>query len=260
MFPSPFQARVLEAYPLPRTFSVISWGCAGTSWLAVALNSHLDIYCVHAMNYFWRHFGGAPNTDGLDYIRIVGLQGHAHKLAGEVHGLSRHHIPEVQQALGDQFRAAVVVREPLPRLRSQLALMEYFADLPGAWDVDQLNGLSAVLGYDVAKLPYQTKLRIHAANMLNAIVEEVNVGPVFRIEDVGSNAQSLAHLVDFISGGEIIATSGWLDLALRLPRVNSHAARLTSQITEQDLDFVRKIVRPEAWALYRDLGYPMPRL
>ena len=195
------------------------------------------------MNYFWRHFGGAPDTDGLEYMRLVGLQGHAHKLAGEVHGLSRDQVPAVREALGDRFRAAVVMREPLSRLRSQLAPMEYFADLPRVWDVDHLGGLSGVLGYEVAKLPYRTRLRIHAVNMLNAIVEEVNVGPVFRIEDVGSSTKGLARLVDFVSGGEVAATPAWLDLALGLPRVNSRAARLRSQITERDMDFVRKIVR-----------------
>ena len=257
---SPFQQRVLETYPPPRLFALVSWGCAGTSWLAYALNSHPDIYCVHNANYFWKTFGGAPALGGADYLRVIGAQGHAHTLAGDVHGVSQSDVPDIVRVFGEKFRAGVVIREPLSRLRSQLALMRFFEAHPAAWNVEHVQNFSSALGYDASKLSIAQKRRLHAVNMLNAIIDEVRVGPVFKIEEIGSSPEAFARMLEWISGGTVVASASWLNQVIRLRRVNSHSSRSNETITAEDLHLLKALVKPEAWRLYESLGYEAPAL
>jgi hypothetical protein len=251
------QKRLLEMYPPPRLFAVISWGCAGTSWLTHALNSHRDIYCVHADNVLWKALGGAPYVDGVDYLRIIGAQGYSHALAGEIHGTGRDKIPELVATFGDRFRAAVVIREPVPRLMSQLALMNFYRDYQKL-DIDYVAAYSDLLGADVAAFSYDRKLRLHAINMLNAVVDEVKVGPVFRIEDLGRSAAIFTEFLAGVSAGTVLPYPGWLDGVFALPRSNSHVRRQPITLTDDDRHALRRLVREESWALYEKFGYTRP--
>ena len=125
-----YQQAFLRKYPSPQLFSVISWGCAATAWLAAVLNRHPDIYCVHDANHSWHVLGNIEKLDGVPYLRIIGKQGHAHAAAGEVHGVSRHLVSECRRTFGDKFNAAVVVREPISRIYSQLALHHPYQSPP----------------------------------------------------------------------------------------------------------------------------------
>ena len=116
-----YQQAFLKKYPYPQLFAVISWGCAATAWIAAVPNRHPDIYCVHAANSFWHVLGNCEKSDGAPYLRLIGSQGHAYTAAGGVHRVSRHLVPECRRSFGETFNAAVVVREPISRLHSQLA-------------------------------------------------------------------------------------------------------------------------------------------
>jgi len=181
-----YQKLFLRKNPIPQLFCVVSWGCAATAWLATVLNRHPDIYCVHAANVGWHALGDCEMLDGARYLRIVGSQGHAHIAAGDVHGVSRSRVAECRHLFGDKFNTAVVIREPISRLHSQLALYQDFEGLR-VWDVDYLDAVLTRTGIVLAPGDYESRLFVHAANMLNAILEEHEVGRVYRCEDLTSD-------------------------------------------------------------------------
>ena len=99
---------------MARLFSVISWGCAATHWLARALNSHSEIFCVHAGNFSLHQYGRAPYLDGPEYLRVIGELGTSYAAAGDVHGVDiRSNTGLCVTPFGDRFGCAVVVREPI---------------------------------------------------------------------------------------------------------------------------------------------------
>ena len=253
-----YQQAFLRKYPYPQLFAVISWGCAATSWVATVLNRHPDIYCVHAANLSWHVLGNSEKLDGVPYLRIIGSQGHAHRAAGSVHGLSRLLVPECRRSFGEAFNAAVVVREPVARMHSQLALHQDFEDLE-AWNVDYVEGILSRTGIRLAPEDYQSRLFVHAANMLNAIVEEREVGKIYRCEDLTSDSEVLGGFIEEITRGKVSPDSAWLRSAIETRNVNVHASRHPQRnLDDWQMDVIRRVVNPGAWEIYESLGYARP--
>jgi hypothetical protein len=253
---SDHQRWLLRCYPLPQIFAVVSWGCAATSWLATILNRHPNIYCVHAANHFWHVLGGCERLDGVRYLRILGSQGHAHMAAGCVHGVSRHLVPECRRSFGRRFNAAVVVREPIARFQSQLALFEQSEGVQ-AWNLDYVDDLIARTGVTLGTDDYPSRFLVHAANMLNAILEEHHVGRIYRCEDLTRNADALADFVEEITCGKVSPSRGWLRSAIETKPINPHRHG-PIQLNDWHIDVIRKVVQPDAWVHYEKLGYRCP--
>lgn len=245
---------IYEDYPPPRLFAVVTWGCAATDWLAYSLNECPGIFCLHAANYLWNKFAGADWLSGLDYLEVVGMQGHAAIAAGDVHGISRSDIPEIAKKYGNRFRAAVVVRNPLPRLRSQLALFKRYAQF-GGWDLTYLQSMFPEVIDHLPTGSYDERLFVHGANMLNAIVEEVAVGPVFRMEHITTDRQSLAALVEHLTAGAVETPQHWLESAIGSNRTNPHAPSISDSLADWQKEVLRKVVGADAIEHYRRLGY-----
>src|SRR5690242_17543455 len=62
----------LQREPFPFIFSVVSWGCAATDWLAKVLNSHFGILCFHHADLYWQRHARLPRLDTLRYLRVIG--------------------------------------------------------------------------------------------------------------------------------------------------------------------------------------------
>lgn len=239
-------------------FSVISWGCAATNWLAHVLNSHPDIYCVHASNHLWHGFAQAEYLDGMRYLQLLQIEGRTCIAAGDVHGVDRLKIPELREAFGSKFSAAVLVREPVARLTSLLAMYEKDGHLM-PYDADFIDRLIDHHSLVVPDRTHRTKLFVHAINMLGAILDEVEVGKIFRQEDITTQPESLKALVEEITAGKVSPRQEWCEDAIRTRRLNAHAvARRPFQPRGWELDVVRKVVAPATWRLYSDLGYRRP--
>lgn len=254
---SPQQQAYFDLYPPTHAFAVVTWGCTASSWLSRALNSHPDIFCVHSSNGFWNALGKAPHLDGPAYLRLIASQGYAHKAAGDVHGVSRFAIPALKAELGDAFGCAVVVREPIVRLHSQLALFKRF-ESSGAWQVEYLEQMIA----EKLTLPdqsYPTRLFVHGVNMLNAIVEEHSLAPLYRTEDLTRKPETLCHLIETLTGGKVEPTYDWAQTAIAQGKVNAHRTSTEPpKFEDWQMDVIHKVVQPEAWELYAELGYPIP--
>jgi hypothetical protein len=249
------QRRALRQYPPTHAFAVISWGCAATGWLAKALNAHPDIFCVHAGNWFLATLGGAPYMQGVPYLRMLASQGYAHRAAGDVHGVSRSDVPELRRVFRDGFGCAVMVRDPLPRLKSQFSLFRKNAESRAWGDLGYLDPQIRDTGLDPAELSYEDKLTFHGANMLNAILDERAVGRVFRIEDLTTNPAVLLELVDEITNGKVPHNEAWAERIVGTPAVNRHKEGEDAPFDEIQRRAIRTCVRPEAWAAYLELGY-----
>jgi hypothetical protein len=247
----------------PELFAVITWGCAGTKWLTQVLNGHPEIFCIHALRYCIDVADGvAARIDDVQVLSAVERMGGGLRLAGEVHGLARTSVPRLQAKFGKRFRCAGLVRSPAPRLRSQLALFATHNYSPRAWPnmeyVDRLPGFARVAGMVRS---YEQLMFVHAVNMLNAVIEEQKLFPLYRLEDLSANAAALSGFIDHISGGCIEADEMYLTWAQSLGAPNSHvsmAGKAPRPFEDWQLDVIRAILHPEAIEAYQDLGYEIP--
>jgi hypothetical protein len=236
-------------------FAVVTWGCAATTWLAKALNSHPEILCLHAGTNAFNTFH-QPVEDSFQYFRVLSHLGHGYAAVGDVHGLARWEIPKLKEAFGPRFNASIVVREPIARIRSQMALYEEFQGL-NAWNLSYVEKL--IESKNILADSEEAKMFVHAANMLNTITEEVAFGTIYRAEELTSNPDCLRSLVGEITGGKVDIREHWLEACIGSKKVNAHANRATqTALTDWQTEVVRAVVRPEAWSIYEDLGYVTP--
>jgi hypothetical protein len=248
----------LQAYPPTQAFAVVSWGCAATAWLAKILNSHPEIFCVHALRSYWAMLGDAAGLDDVTYMHVIASQGHAHKAAGDIHGIARSSIPALRQAFGPRFHAVVVVRAPEARLCSLLALFARYR-AHQSWDTSFARHLISTHRLRLPTGTYEEELFVHGVNMLNAIVEEQDVGAIYRCEDLTSNAETLGRCIEEVTRGAIQPTRAWLQCAVQYGKINPHRTEMQPPpFTEWQLEIMHKIVTPQAWEYYGRLGYTLP--
>ena len=107
-------------------------------------------------------------------------------------------ISKVKEAFGDRFNAVIVVREPVARLRSQMALYGEFRGLDG-WDLGYVQTL--IESKNIIANSEESRMFVHAANMLNAVTEEISRGTIYKAEDLTTDPNTLAALIAEISGG-----------------------------------------------------------
>ena len=195
-----------------------------------------------------------PLIDGLQYMRFFRwLSGY--RAAGDIHGVAAHTVPEIRRSLSDKFGCGILVREPVARLHSALSLFSQRSHTR-AWNVDYVHRFLDN-GVNIPKDIYENRLVLHGINSLNNIETENKIAPVWRQEDLTSDAVVLARFVYDLTGIEIAADSDWIRAAIGMPRVNAHA-QSPAKFEDWVLEAMRKIVRPRAWELYAELGYPTP--
>jgi hypothetical protein len=252
-----FDELTYEDYPPPsRLFAIVSWGAAATNWLAARLNDCPGIFCVHSSNEFWAQFADARMLDGINYMRLIGMLGSGAQAAGDVHGITRHDVPLIREAFGEErFRSAVLVRDPMARLRSQLGLFKRYAEV-STWDVSYLKDKFADVARTLPSGSYEDWLFVHGVNMLNNIVQEEEMaGPLFRMEDLTTKPEALISLVDHLTGGEVEAPKEWAETAIVSSATNRHASQESLTFTDWQKRVFEAVVEPRAIELHRELGY-----
>jgi hypothetical protein len=236
-------------------FAVSSWGFAATTWLAKVLNDHPEIFCVHALNVVLRQ-ECEPGLDvkGLDYAGLIGRIASGYRFVGDVHGFSPAEIKLLGETFGDKFSGVVLVREPVDRLRSYLAFWATRPHLRA--DVASVDELAAARGLD-PPADDDARFFIQAANMLNRIGIEQDAGPIYRMEDVTTQAEALASLVAVLTGNKAKPNPAWVTAALATGARRA-APGPKPDLTEAQLEIVARTVLPESWRHYEALGYPRP--
>lgn len=256
---SDIEIDLLNRIPAPQLFAIISWGCAATTWLYKVLNAHPEIFCVHALNNIWfstNTIKSEKKIDGLEYFQVISKLAYVYKAVGDIHGLSRHHVPELRRVLGDKFNAVVVVREPMPRLKSQLSMF-HKDQKHKFWNIDYIDDVIKNQGITLPNDDYEHKLFVHGVNMLNAITEEVNVGKIFRSEDLTTDPSILGEFIEEISCRKVTTENELLSKMIKIDRVNVHTSK-EIEFEDWQIDIIKKVVDQTSWELYSKLGYSKP--
>lgn len=256
------QCKIIDMYPPASLFAVISWGASATLWLSKTLNMHPEIFCVHAMNEIWTKLqkksiiGSLSKIDGFEYLRIVSILGSGFKLAGDVHGVSRNHVPFLREILGEKFNAVVVIRDPMNRLKSQFALFKKFEKFR-SYDINYVKKIIKNKKISMPQNNYENKLFIHGVNMLNTIKDEVNLGKIFKMEDLASDTSSLKSLIHEISKEKLTIDDELLSKMISKKSVNPHKANEIEFSTWQ-ISVIKNVVDEKSWDLYSKFGYKKP--
>lgn len=250
-----------EKGDLARTFAVVSWGCTATKWVAKALNAIPDVFAVHGGNGIIRSlFPATENLDDLAYVRTLRMLGAGYALAGDVHGIARTSVRRLRDFLGDNFQAAVLVRDPAPRLRSQIGLFEQNGYDEQGWP--GLDYIKTMHWYErVAEIIDEPRKKFfaHGANCLNAIGEEVEVGPVFRSEDLTTDPVEFTRFVAHLSGETIRLPMEQAESIVRMSPIHSHQrSKPGAGLQTWQLRIIRAVVSACSWKLYEQLGYDIP--
>jgi hypothetical protein len=233
----------------------------GTSRLVAVNSCSPAIFCVHELN---AEIGALLNIDrptGVEYLRLLGVQAHGCLAAGDVHGIGREQVPAIRAELGEDVSVAVLVRNPELRLLSQLALFRRLAAFSSLWEIDYVDQLIEERRLPLPSREVEHRLFVHAANMLNAICDEVQIGTIYRLEDLTTRPARLRQLVHEMSGGRVNPSRRWCSSMTRSAPVNSHRRAVDSGgigLQPWQREVVRLIVRSDAWKLYADLGYEAP--
>jgi hypothetical protein len=216
--------------------------------------------CLHNVRLYLQQFTGVkPGDDEFHYLTGLRRLGVCYKLVGEIHGITLGLVARLREAMGDRFHAAAVVRSPGPRLLSQLRLFEDggYAGWEGLDYVRDLPGFAAVARHVTDR---KRVCFVHAANMLNAIVDESRLCRVFRCEDLTASPRAFQEFVAHLSGGRVEVSDAIAEQILSQPRVGAHGGRGNPLAIDQawQVEVLRAIVRPESMALYSGLGYETP--
>lgn len=218
----------------PNLFAVVTWGCCGTKWLATTLNAYADIFCTHNLPGSLRRAGiQASPEQAMSLLTEAGL---GYRAAGDVHGIPRDAVSRLQAA---GIRVVGLTRDPIPRLQSHLALYENYG-----WSRRLWSGMEYAKPLYPAAKTYEELMVVHAVNMLNTIIEELALFPVYRIEGIRDQWSEFTETL-LGSPAEGIPAVG---------RLNSH--RREPGILDPGLQpIIDAVVKPEAWEAYRRLGY-----
>src|SRR5439155_15976450 len=122
---------------------------------------------------------------------------------------SRYEIEALKDTFGAGFSAGVLVREPLPRLMSQLAHYQTFTNRH-LMDVSYIDPIIADARLVLPDDDPDTKLFVHAVNMLNSIVDENGVGTIYKMEEVTRDPDVFCGLVEHVSGRRIEPDREWV--------------------------------------------------
>src|SRR4029078_6198947 len=105
------------------------------------LNSHFGILCFHHADIYWERHAGLPSLETWKYLRFIGVTARRYSACGDIHGVPIEAIPGLRARLGTHFNCAILLRKPLPRLRSQIAFFKSFSNSPfqAVWDIDYVQ-------------------------------------------------------------------------------------------------------------------------
>ncbi|HEY9676216.1 MAG TPA: hypothetical protein V6D11_32535 [Waterburya sp.] len=247
----------------PRLFALISWGATATAWLAKLLNAHPECFCTHHLNFAVSLKAGNhdPNND-LSIMETLARLGFHYRLVGDCHGINRESVPQLLEKFGERFRACVLVRHPITRIESSLKHaknvgLEYYG-----------------LDYQILKDTLDTSLKnllqteeqlffVHIMNLINVVEKEVNVGPIFLMENVTRDFHTAQKLMQYLSADELdlnsnlYTSSSQKSINQHSKLANSSPETLFEKWPEWQREAFRVLLNPKAKEIYQQLGYDL---
>lgn len=256
----------------PAYFIGYCWGGAGSRWLARLLNSHRDILCLHSPQL--PRFDESSSEDELEVIRHFFDAGrHGHPVIGFTHGISLDWKDEIEAEFRAWLRCFVIVRHPIKRIRSVVALCRrHQAELGENWEQQTVAAWQPIAeefvetGAGAVPTDFRFLSHLYACKMVTAIREELKSNyPIFRIEDLGAEVSEVRRLLGHISA-ELEPMPEETLAYMQSLTVGSHAgsAKSATEIwhswAEDFKDAFRRMVPNEILSEYQRLGYVFPEL
>jgi hypothetical protein len=143
-------------------------------------------------------------------------------------------------------------------LRSQIALFESSAR-KDTWNVDYVQTFID-RGVCLPQDNLENRLFLHGVNMLNNIVQEEQVAPMWRSEDLTTNAPMLVRFVAELTRGRVEANPDWAQRAVSRPPSNRHRGPTAAahEFADWQIEAINRIVNLHAWRIYERIGYRTP--
>ena len=91
--------------------------------------------------------------------------------------------------------------------------------------------------------------------MLNAVIEEMKIAPIFRMEDIVQKPDSLKALLAHLTAGTVVPPDDWAEASVNIGATIRHRRADPMEWAPWQQSVLRSVVKPEAIAIYRDLGY-----
>ena len=200
------------------------WGTAGSRWLARALNAHPHQLWVHAPAEANK---GRSTAEAVEHTLGWLRRFNNHPVVGLTHGTQIGWYEEIKahfEGQGVKFRPFVLVRHPVPRARSIMALD---ANNPHRPELDwwQAGAKRAYAKLDDGFFPseFQDLSFYRAAESMNLAMAEAATGlPIWRIEDLSMCPEALDRLTWAISDG-MLQYPGKLAKEMQDLRIGVHA-------------------------------------
>ncbi len=104
------------------------------------------------------------------------------------------------------------------------------------------------------------RLFLHGVNTLNNILQEKAVAPIWRSEELTSNASILTRFIEVLTRGHVQVDPERAQRAINRPPSNRHrdTSPRVGVLKRWQVDAINKIVEPRAWRIYEKLGYKTP--
>jgi len=246
------------------------WGAAGSAWLARVLNAHEDVLCLHSP--IVPRFDHYKIEDSCAFLKTIfrgGAMGAVYPVAGVTHGVPIEWQGTLAEKLGIPLREFVLVRDPVPRVRSVARLrQQHWREKPNEprWRKayrETRERLERATGRRFAADPDASAFQ-YACHQLNSIVAERKTGvPIFRLEDLVAGEEGLQRLLAHASAGRCSFDAPRL-ARLQALRLNTHAERpqTSEEIwdgwSEEERAAFRTLLTPESRKAYEELGYAVP--
>jgi hypothetical protein len=265
----------MSATSRPNLFAVISWGTAGTHWLARLLNAHPDVLCVHnlrnkvessqlLLRNRWSRIAWRRVVGSRRYLRLIRNEGRAYRCAGDVHGVPARDVEDLATCFGERIRFAVLTRHPVTRVRSFVNLNERVGS-----GIDRpvlAVHLLRQLGREACEAMGSRRRLYFLYGVLQVlrVIEEQRVGPIFTLERLTTERDEVNRLLRHLSQGELAFDPETLEASYSQPTISHSPTKQTDDPAQVFASFepseqatFRQFLLPEARKLYEELGYDL---
>ncbi|MCP4372157.1 MAG: hypothetical protein GY797_29175 [Deltaproteobacteria bacterium] len=248
------------------------WGAAGSSWLARLLNSHEDIFSLHAPifpRFDSRSRKYEDVVEVIDAVLNTKALGGTYPVVGFTHAIQIHWHAELSERYRDQLRGFVLIRHPISRIQSNFALhkkanprriSDKFWKKPFKSTYKELTRqVGNHFPDDFDSLGFYW-----SCSLVSSIVSEYRWNlPIYKLEDLVSQKEIVNKLAAYISDGTCQFSD---DVIARVQHkvVNAHAqekcsiAEIYGAWSEPHKEAYHYLVKPEAFQIYKELGYEFP--
>jgi hypothetical protein len=248
------------------------WGAAGSAWLARLLNSHEDIFCVHApILERYNHYVFEESVLLMTKLFTSMSYGGGYPIAGLTHGvpLAWHQRLNEYFSKSVRFRNFILIRHPIPRIQSSVEEIKknFLKKGPDPKNEEEYKKIYRELSErSERKFPddFVSLGFYHSCKMINLIHEETDqTMPIFKMENLVSQENEVQRLVSHISDKTVRLDPAVIrklqQTVINKRSTGNHSpAEVYSSWNDHYRAAYRYLVNTTSIQIYSRLGYEFP--